>query len=218
MVPPGVTWQSRGVNTSEMPPARYVAALTLGVALVAVMVSNLVWDTGRPWANGIMIPAALIVTAGTVVMTRGRAYSSLGYLILCAGLLTMTVGVLLVAKRMTWGWPLMVTLPCLAVAGTFLWAPAHPVARALHRTVAGGALIGATVGPVFFLRRADLFDWPQHWWALFMIAAGAVVLGNALELTRHRINYRFQGATLLAGPALLTMLLGYRFLTGALPL
>jgi hypothetical protein len=212
------------VTTSQtVPPAgnttRYVAALTLGLAIVAVLVLNVVWgDTGRPWANAILLPAALIVTAGAALLTGGRGYSFLGYLLLCAGVIVFTVGTLLIGERMAWGWPLMVTLPCLAVAGTFLWAPTHPVARALHRTVAGGALLGATVGPVFFLRRADLFAWPQHWWALFMIAAGAVVLGNALELTRHRINYRFQGATLLAGPALITMLLGFRFLTGALPL
>ncbi|GAB7043857.1 MULTISPECIES: hypothetical protein [Catenuloplanes] len=198
---------------------RYIAALSLGVALLAVMVSNLVWDdTGRPWANAILIPAALIAASGVVLLTRGRGVAFLGYLVLCAGLIIGTVGVLLIAKRMGWGWPLMVTLPCLAVAGTYLWAPGHPVARALHRTVAGLALLGATVGPAFFAFRADLPGWPERWWALYMIAAGAVVLGNALELTRHRIGYRLQGATLLGGPALVTVLLGVRFLTGALPL
>ncbi|MDP9797731.1 hypothetical protein J2S43_006243 [Catenuloplanes nepalensis] len=198
---------------------RYIAALTAGLALLAIMVLNLVWDdTGRPWANAILIPAGLMVTSGVALLTRGRGIAFLGYLVLCAGLLTGTVGALLIATRMGWGWPLMVTLPCLAVAGTYLWAPPHPVARALHRTIAGLALLGATVGPAFFLLRADLFAWPEHWWALYLIAAGAVVLGNALELARHRIAYRLQGAALLAGPALITMLLGFRFLTGALPL
>ncbi|MDR7280811.1 hypothetical protein [Catenuloplanes atrovinosus] len=205
-------------TTSETPPARYVAALGLGIALLTVMVLNLIFgDTGRPWANAILLPAALIVTSGLVLLTRGRGYTFLGYLILCAGLIVATVGALLIAKRMTWGWPLMITLPCLAVAGTYLWAPRHPVARALHRTVAGLALLAATLGPAFLLLRTALFTWPAHWWALYMIAAGAVVLLNALELPRHPIRYRLQGATLLAGPAIIAMLLGFRFLTGALP-
>ncbi len=44
--------------------------------------------------------------------------------------------------------------------------------------------------------------------------AGAIVLGNAGELTRHRMPYRLQAITLLVGPAVVAFLLGLRFLRG----
>lgn len=44
--------------------------------------------------------------------------------------------------------------------------------------------------------------------------AGAIVLGNAGELTRHRMPYRLQAITLLVGPSVIAFLLGLRFLRG----
>ena len=48
----------------------------------------------------------------------------------------------------------------------------------------------------------------------FLMLAGAIVLGNAGELTRHRMPYRLQAITLLVGPAVIAFLLGLRFLRG----
>ena len=33
-------------------------------------------------------------------------------------------------------WPLMIVLPGLAIAGSYAWRPADPLARGLHRTIA----------------------------------------------------------------------------------
>jgi hypothetical protein len=38
------------------------------------------------------------------------------------------------------------------------------------------------------------------------------VLLNGVELLRHRMRYGLQAATLMAGPGVLTILLGLRFL------
>ncbi len=60
----------------------------------------------------------------------------------------------------------------------------------------------------------DLIDLETGWWGAFLMLAGAIVLGNAVELTRHRMPYRLQAITLLVGPAVIAFLLGLRFLRG----
>ncbi len=47
-----------------------------------------------------------------------------------------------------------------------------------------------------------------------MVAAGVVVVGNGAELVRHRMVYRVSAAALAAGPGIITILLGVRFLRG----
>lgn len=156
----------------------------------------------------------MIAASGGPLLARrgGRAFA--GYVIACVGTLVFAVGALLMFGVMGRGWPVLVVLPCLAVAGTYLWRAAHPLARGLHRAVALLALTGALLGLTLQLIRVDLIHLETGWWGAFLMLAGAIVLGNAVELTRHRMPYRLQAITLLVGPAVVSILLGLRFLRG----
>ncbi|WP_433344621.1 hypothetical protein [Micromonospora sp. CA-111912] len=167
------------------------------------------------WAGFVLVPGALTAAGGGVLLARGGGRAFVGYVVACVGLLIFTVGALLMTGTTGRGWPALVTLPCLAVAGTYLWRSADPLARGLHRTVALLALAGALVGVTLFLIRARLVDPGQtHWWGGYVLLAGVVVCGNAVELARHRMPYRLQAVTLLVGPAVVAALLGVRMLRG----
>ncbi|MFI7604134.1 hypothetical protein ACIBTV_03315 [Micromonospora sp. NPDC049366] len=167
------------------------------------------------WAGFVLIPGALIAASGGPLLARGGGRAFAGYVVVCVGALVFATGALLMVGVMSQGWPVMIILPCLAVAGTYLWRPAHPLARGLHRAVALLALSGAILGGTFQLIRAGTVDFGDTgWWGAFMMLAGVIVLGNAAELTRHRMPYRLQAITLLAGPAVVAFLLGLRFLRG----
>ena len=150
-----------------------------------------------------------------MLLARGGGRAFVGYVVACVGLLIFTVGALLMTGTTSRGWPALVTLPCLAVAGTYLWAVPPAAGPGLHRTVALLALAGALVGVTLFHPGARLVDPGQtHWWGRVVLLAGVVVCGNAVELARHRMPYRLQAVTLLVGPAVVAALLGVRMLRG----
>ncbi|MFF5179528.1 hypothetical protein ACFY2Q_16030 [Micromonospora sp. NPDC000316] len=166
------------------------------------------------WAVFIVIPAALIAASGGPLLVRGGGRAFAGYVLACVGGLVFTAGALLMFGVMGRGWPLMVVLPCLAVAGTYGWRADDRLARGLHRAVALLALTAALLGVTLQLIRLDLIRLETGWWGAFLMLAGAIVLGNAVELARHRMPYRLQAITLLVGPAVIAFLLGLRFLRG----
>ncbi|MEU0549237.1 hypothetical protein [Micromonospora sp. NPDC005979] len=166
------------------------------------------------WAGFILIPAALIAASGGPLLARGGGRAFAGYVVACVGALAFVVGALLMFGAMGEGWPLLVVLPCLAVAGTYGWRAGHPLARGLHRAVALLALTGALVGVTLQLLHARVIHLETGWWGVFMMLAGVIVLGNAAELARHRMPYRLQAITLLVGPSVVAFLLGLRFLRG----
>ena len=187
------------------------AALATGAATAAAQ------SPGRFhwWAGVILVPGALIAAAGGPLMARGGGRAFGGYVVAGIGAIVFTVGALLMLGLMGDGWPLLVVLPCLAVAGTYRWRPDHPLARGLHRTVALLAVTGAGVGATLELIVTGLVDFGTiGWWGGFMMLAAASVFANALELGRHRMPYRLQAVTLLVGPSVVAFLLGLRFLRG----
>ncbi|MFV2017137.1 hypothetical protein [Micromonospora sp. LOL_023] len=186
-------------------------------ALATAMVTAAAQSTGRFhwWAGFILVPGALIAACGGPLLARGGGRAFGGYVIAGTGALVFTVGTLLMLGWMGVGWPVMIALPCLAVAGTYQWRADHPLGRGLHRTVASLALVGAGLGVTFLLITTGLVDFGDTgWWGGFMMLAAVAVLANALELGRHRIPYRLQAVTLLLGPSVVAFLLGLRFLRG----
>jgi hypothetical protein len=193
---------------------RLVSGLAAALAVMAVTVAAQSVGRFHWWAGFIVVPTALVAAAGGPSLIRGGSRAFGGYVLVCAGALGYAVGALLMFGAMEQGWPLMITLPALAVVGTYAWRPAHPLGRGLHRTVASLALVAASLGPLFFLLRADWIDLPSRWWGAYLVAAGIVVAANGLELTRHRMPYRLQAVVLALGPAAVAILLGIRFLRG----
>ncbi len=195
---------------SWLASAGITALSVAAVTIVAQSIGRFHW-----WAGFIVVPGALLAASGGPLLVRGGGRAFGGYVMACVGGLVFGVGAILMLGAMGRGWPLMITLPSLAVAGTYAWRPAHPLARGLHRTVATLALGGAVLGVTFLLLQAGVIDFGgTDWWGGFMMLAGVIVLANALELMRHRIAYRLQAITLLLAPAIVTFLLGLRFLRG----
>lgn len=189
-----------------------------GLAVAAVTITAQSIERFHWWAGFILVPGALIAASGGPLLVRGGGRAFAGYVVACLGGLVFAVGAILMLGGMARGWPLLITLPSLAVAGTYYWHLAHPLARGLHRTIAMLALGGAAVGGTFLLMHARWVDFGSTpWWGGFMMLAGVIVLVNAVELTRHRIAYRLQAITLLLGPAVITFLLGLRFIRGDWP-
>ena len=58
-------------------------------------------------------------------------------------------GAILMFGAMSRMWPLMIVLPALAIAGSYAWRPADPLARAFHRTIALLALVAVALGLTF---------------------------------------------------------------------
>lgn len=190
--------------------------VSLGVVGLVVAVTTVsAQSIGRFhwWAGFVLVPGALITATGGPLLLRGGGRAFIGYVFACVGSLVFAVGAILMFGAMRRGWPLMIILPCLAVAGTYAWHSAGPLARALHRTVASLALGGMLVGVTFLLIGAGRIDvGATNWWGGFMMLAATIVAGNAAELIRHRMPYRLQAITLLVGPAVITFLLGLRIL------
>jgi len=204
------------VDIQRQTQAGWLAGLGSAAPATAI-VTAAAQSTGRFhwWAGFILVPGALIAASGGPLLVRGGGRAFGGYVIACVGALVFTVGALLMLGRMGVGWPVMIALPCLAVAGTFRWRADHPLGRGLHRTVASLALVGAGLGALFLLITTGLVDFGDTgWWGAFMMLAAVAVFGNALELGRHRIPYRLQAVTLLLGPSVVAFLLGLRFLRG----
>lgn len=178
------------------------------VALVAVALVNAAAGGDRWWANFILLPGAAAMAAAVPLMRSGRSGS--GYAVFCAGGLVFAVGALLIFRAMTDGWPLMIILPCAAVVGTARWRARDPNARAAHRTLVGLALLGALVGAALLAIRSDVVDFGDRWWGLFMLAAGAVAIGNGLSLARDLRGYRFSTMVLLVGLGTGTIMAGLR--------
>lgn len=167
------------------------------------------------WAGFVLVPGALIAATGTVLLVRRRP---IGYLIGCVGATVFAVGALLMVGGMRGGWPLMIILPALAVAGTYVWHPEHPLARAFHRTIASLALAAVALGVTFFLIINDAIDFGDaDWWGWYMMAGAIIVALNGLELLRHRIRYRMQAVALAIGPAVFEFLIGLRMARGDWP-
>lgn len=215
-----VDMQSAASAAAPASPARTgrVWLVSVGLAAVAVAVVNMIARSMGDyhwWAGFILLPGALIAACAGPLLVRDRGPAFIGYVVACVGSLVFVVGTLLMFGAMSDGWPLMITLPCLAVAGTYRWRSGHPLVRGLHRSVALLALVAATLGPTFLLLRAGWVDFGRTgWWGAHMMAAGLVVIANAIGLVRHRMIYRLQAITLSVGPALVTLLLGLRFLRG----
>lgn len=194
--------------------ARWLGSLAVAGFAVAVMTAT-AQAVGRFhwWAGFVLVPGALIAATGGPLLFRTGGRAFVGYLLACVGGLVFAVGGLLMLGLMGRGWPFMITLPALAVAGTYLWRSNDPLPRAFHRTIAMLALVTAALGVTFLLLVNDVLGFgARGWWGGFIMAAGVVILGNGLELLRHRIAYRAQAVALAIGPAVIALLLGLRFL------
>lgn len=199
------TGPARGISAQ----ARWLAAS--GAAVIAVATVNAAAGDRRWWANFILLPGAAVVAAAVPLLAAGRRRTAAGYAVLCAGAIVCTVGVLLIFGAMGRGWPLMIVVPCLAVAGTARWRASDGLARAAHRTIVGLALLGTVLGGTFLALRAGLVDLGDvRWWAFFMIAAGGVAIGNGLSLAGDLRGYRLPMIVLLVGPGVGAILAGVR--------
>jgi hypothetical protein len=190
------------------------------VAFGAAAVTAIAQATGHFhwWAGFVLVPGAFIAAAGAPLLTRGGGRAVTGYLVAWVGALVFAIGAMLMFGVMADGWPVMIILPTLAIAGTYVWRPDHPLARAFHRTIATLALCGTTLGVIFLLMAADVVDFGDtDWWGGFMMAAAVAVALNGLALLRHQIEYRLQAVTLAVFPALIVFLLGLRFIRGDWP-
>jgi hypothetical protein len=204
------------VDSQRQTRAGWLAGLG-AAALATGLVTAAAQPTGRFhwWAGFILVPGALIAACGGPLLARGGGRAFGGYVIACLGAIVFTVGGLLMLGLMGRGWPVLIALPCLAVAGTYCWRPEDPLGRGLHRTVALLAGVGAALGVTFLLITTGQVDFGDAgWWGAFMMLAAVAVFANALELGRHRIPYRLQAVTLLVGPSVVAFLLGLRFLRG----
>ncbi|MGN9912055.1 hypothetical protein ACTMTJ_31395 [Phytohabitans sp. LJ34] len=209
-----------GSQAVAVRPVRAWWFAAAAVAFGAAAVTAIAQATGHFhwWAGFVLIPGAFIAAAGAPLLTRGGGRAMTGYLVAWVGVIVFTVGAMLMFGVMTEGWPVMIMLPTLAVAGTYIWRPDHPLARAFHRTVATLALCGTTLGVIFLLMNTDVVDFGDtDWWGGFMMAAAVAVALNGLALLRHQIEYRLQAVTLAVFPALIVFLLGLRFIRGDWP-
>jgi hypothetical protein len=161
--------------------------------LACALVSGLAQaaDDFRWWSLFVVVPTSLIAAAGIVGLRRGGGI--LAYAVANVGLVAFAVGVMLMFGDVGRFWPF---------------------ARSFHRTLVMLASIAVVLGLTFLALRFDLFEPEPRWWAWFMVAAGVVVVGNGAELVRHRMVYRVSAAALAAGPGIVTILLGVRFLQG----
>ena len=186
-----------------------------GIALIAcALVSGLAQAAHdfRWWSLFVVIPTSLISAAGAVALRRGGGI--LGYAVANLGLIAFAVGVMLMFGEVSRFWPVLISLPAAAIAGSYWWRPQDPLGRSFHRTLTMLASIAVVLGLAFLARGFDWFEPEPRWWAWFMVAAGVVVVGNGAELVRHRMVYRVPAAALAAGPGIITILLGVRFLRG----
>ncbi|MFC0528049.1 hypothetical protein [Phytohabitans kaempferiae] len=209
-----------GVQSVRIQPLRAWWFAAAAVAMGAATVTAIAQATGRFhwWAGFVLVPGAFIAAAGAPLLTRGGGRAVTGYLISWVGAIVFAVGAMLMFGVMAEGWPVMIILPTLAVAGTYIWRPEHPLARAFHRTIATLALCGAALGVMFLLMSGDAVDFGDtDWWGGFMMAAAVAVALNGLALLRHQIEYRLQAVTLAVFPALILFLLGLRFIRGDWP-
>jgi hypothetical protein len=199
--------------TVQTTPARASAQVSWlaasAAALVAVAVVNGLAGEGRWWANFILLPGAAAVAAAVPLIRSGRAAA--GYAVASAGAVVCTVGTLLIFAAMTRGWPLMIIVPCLVVAGTARWRARDANARAAHWTLVGLAVLGAVLGVTFLVMNAGLIDLDgTRWWGVFMIAAGAVAVGNGLSLAGDIRGYRLSTTVMLAGLGFGAIMAGLR--------
>jgi len=182
----------------------------LACALVSILAQAA--DDFRWWSLFIVIPTSLVAATGIVSLVRGGGI--LAYALANVGLTAFAVGVMVMFGDVSRFWPLLIALPAAAIAGSYWWRPDDPLGRSFHRTLAMLATIGVALGLSFLALRFDWFDPETRWWAWFMVAGGVVVVGNGAELVRHRMVYRVSAAALAAGPGIVTILLGIRFLRG----
>ncbi len=204
------TYPGRGGPARAWLVGLATAAIAVGmVTAVAQSVGRFHW-----WAGFILTPGAVIAAASAPLLVRGGSRAVVGYVVACLGALVFVVGTLLMLGAMGFGWPLMISVPALAVTGTYLWRHDHPLLRALHRTVAMLGLVVAGLGATFLLLHAGWIHLRPGWWGAFNMAAGLVIAANGIEAARYRMPYRTSAVTLAFGPAVVTFLLGLRFLRG----
>jgi hypothetical protein len=201
--------------TVETRPARAGAQaswLAAGAAaLLAVAAVNALAGGDRWWANFILLPGAAVVAAAVPLLRAGRGRAAAGYAVLSVGAIVCAVGALLVFGAVGRGWPLLIIVPCLAIVGTARWRAVDAGARAGHRTVVGLAALGVLLGLTFVALRSGLVDFgAANWWGYFMVAAGAVAIGNGLALVRDLRGYRLSTLVLLAGLGAGAVLAGLR--------
>jgi hypothetical protein len=208
--------QTRPETRPTSPATPWLAAG--GIALLAcALVTGSAQSTGdfRWWSVFVLVPGALIGAVGAVLWARSGWRSAGGYVVTWVGIQVYAIGALLAFGAMRSLWALTIILPSLAVAGGYAWRPADPIARAFHRTIAMLALAGVALGVTMLaLDAVGEFDRMAEWWPWFMILGGVIVVGNGLELLRHRLAYRVPAAVLATGPGLIAIVLGIRFLNG----
>jgi len=207
------TSQQPATEQARSRSAPWLAGVSIAL-LACALVSGVAQANNdfRWWSLFVVIPTALITAAGAVTVTRGAGI--FGYAIANIGLIAFAIGVMLMFGEVSRFWPLTIVLPAAAIAGSYFWRPEDPLARSFHRTLALLATTAVVLGFTFQALRFDLFEPQTRWWAWFMVAAGLVVVGNGAELVRHRMLYRVSAAALAAGPGIVTILLGIRFLRG----
>jgi hypothetical protein len=209
-----VTTYPQTTSSAHASAVRWLASAGFAMLASAVVTAS-AQASGefRWWALFILVPGALIAASGTAVLARGGAGSLAGYLVACLGALVFATGAILMFGAMPRLWPLMIVLPALVIAGSYAWRPEDRLARAFHRTIAMLALAAASLGGMFLADRLGAFEvGGDRWWAWYMVAAGVIVVGNGAELVRHRMPYRVSAAVLAAGPGIVAILLGIRFL------
>jgi hypothetical protein len=186
------------------------------VALVGVMAAFIVTNTVmaalatepfRWWANFIILPGFVLLA---LALTLVRAAKETRFVLAWIGGIILTTGLLLFAHAMADLWPLMIIVPCLGPAGLFALRPTDPSVRAFVDTIAGLAVVAASLGVAFVLIRGDAIDLGDaHWWAWFMLGAAAVPLLNGLILLAgRRGTYWFSMAVLLVALGGYTVLAG----------
>ncbi|GIJ50721.1 hypothetical protein Val02_76070 [Virgisporangium aliadipatigenens] len=171
---------------------------TVLAAVVALNLLNALAYPGnyRWWANFILMPGAVLVGLGVVPL---RLPAAARYVLVWAGAVVLTAGLLLMFERMADLWAYMIVVPCLGPAGLLLVRSGDPSMRAAVRTGGGLGLVGALLGVMFLAIESGWVEFERlHWWSFFMAAAGAVAAVNGGWLLRQRRGgYWFSVAVLL---------------------
>lgn len=203
------------------PPTR--SAKTVGAGIVTTLLATTavfaveVFAVSQPhyrwWANFVVIPGAALAALGAgarVVPRAGRIF------VVWSGGLIFLTGALLILHAMGDGWPLMISAPCLGVPALLLWRPADSSVATVAHTMIGIGSLGVPVGITLLLLVNDIIDLGDaRWWVFYMMAAGVILVVNALVLLHARRGYYWLSVVvLLFWLGLGTILAGFREIGG----
>jgi hypothetical protein len=198
---------SAGGPTASTRLAAGVAGVMAAFIVTNTVMSAVAPDPFRWWANFIILPGFVLLA---LALSLVRAARETRFVLAWIGAIILTTGILLFGHAVSDLWPLMIIVPCLGPASLFALRPSDPSVRAFVDTIAGLAVVAASLGVAFILIRIDAVDpGEQHWWAWFMLAAAAVPLLNGLILlAMRRGTYWFSMAVLLVALGGYTVLAG----------